>query len=298
MVSDKKNQSIIAFLLLTMLIITFLSYQNYKSYSKLKSAFLEEKKEMESELSRIILDYDEVLTQKTRISIKLRLERDKVLKLRDTLKNLKENNYGLLRKFRKRILFLEHQNKKLFAKVDSLNSANLSLKDKNLVFKEELSKKTLLTQKLSNYNTNLKKSKKSLEGTIAKAKELEIENFNVIPMKKKSNGTYTTTSRRKRIEALKISLDIIKNELADAGERKVYVQVINTDKNIVSVEGYTKLTDNSSIEYTDVFTVNYQKKEIALVSFVELQKGQIKKGRYIINAYLEGKLVGNKVLKI
>lgn len=298
MVSDRKSQSIITFLLLLMLIIAFLAYQNYASYTRLKSAFLDEKKEIEAELDRMIIDYDEALTQKTKASAKLKIERKRVIRLRDTVKNLQENSYNLLRKFRKRISFLEAQNKELFVKVDSLNNVNTHLRDENLIVKQELSKKTLLTKKLSDYSNDLEHSKKNLENTIAKARILEIKNFNVIPMRKRNNGKYTSTSRRRRIEAFKISLDIEKNELAEIGERKVFIQVIDTDKNVVSVNGHTTLKNDSQIAYTDVFTTNYQKKEIALISFVKLEKGKVKKGEYTINAYLEGKLVGNKLLKI
>lgn len=298
MVSDRKSQSIITFLLLLMLIIAFLAYQNHVSYTKLKSAFIDEKQEIEAELDRMIIDYDEALTQKTKASVKLKIERKRVIRLRDTVKNLQENSYNLLRKFRKRISFLEAQNKELFVKVDSLNNVNTHLRDENLVVKKELSKKTLLTKKLSDYSNDLEHSKKDLENTIAKAKVLEIKNFNVIPMRKRNNGKYTSTLRRRRIEAFKISLDIEKNELAEIGKRKVYIQVIDTDKNVVSVDGHTTLKDDSQIAYTDVFTTNYQKKEVALVSFVEIEKGKVKKGKYTINAYLEGKLVGNKLLEI
>lgn len=297
MVSDKKSQNIIAFLLLIMFIISFLAYQNYRSYSTLKSAFIEEKKEIESELDRLIVDYDEALSKKTRVSIKLNLERDKVLRLKDSLKELKEGNYKLFRKFRNRIVFLEDQNKALFVKVDSLNNVNRSLKDRHLVAKQRLDKNLQLTEKLVDDNTYLKESKKNLENTIAKAQSLEIENFSVVPMKKRRNGKYTTTSRFRRVSAFKISLDIAKNEIAKTGERKVFLQIVDTHNNIISANGNATLKNNTQITYSDVFTVHYRNEQTALVSFVELEKGVVEKGEYTINAYLEGELAGSKKIQ-
>lgn len=296
--SDKKNRGIIVFLLLSLLAIGILSYQNAKYYSELQQAFLDEKTELKLELDRTIADYDNVVTEKINLSTKIRKERNKIIQLRDSLKNLKGRNYSLIRKYRKRFLELEKQNKILFAKVDSLNKANTSLRDENIAVKEKLDEKSNLTNKLEQTNESLKTSKKDLEEKIAIAEVLEINDLTVVPLKKRSNGSYTSTSRSKKIEAFKVSFDILKNEIAKKGNRKVYIQLVDMDRKIISADGSTVLKDGSKIVYSDVFKTNYQNREMSLVNLVKIEKGLVKKGKYIVNTYIEGDLVGNRIVEL
>lgn len=296
--SDKKNRGIIVFLLLSLVAIGILSFQNARDYSKLQTAFFEEKKELESELDKIITDYDSAITKKINVSVKLRKERNRVIQLRDSIRSLQENNYSLIRKFRKRISKLEKQNKVLFAKVDSLNEQNTFLQVENIAVREELSAKDKLSNKLAQTNKQLKKSRENLETKIAIAQELEVNDLTVVPLKKRSSGKYTSTSRARKVEAFKVSFDILKNELATEGERKVYIQLLDMDKNIISADGYKHLKNGKKLVYSDVFSADYHNKEISLVNLIEVEKGHIKKGDYIVNLFLEGKLVKSSTIKL
>lgn len=298
MISDKKNRGIIVFLLITIMVIGLLAFQNYKDYSNLKTAFQGEKKELELELDKIITDYDKAITDKIGISKKLRKERLKVLQFKDTIKNLQEKNYYLIRVYRKRITKLENQNKLLFAKVDSLNEANTYLQVENIAVKEELNEKKQLAHKLFQKNSNLKKDQKNLIKTVKKAQLLEAKNIVVIPMKKKRSGRYTSTSRSKKTEAFKITLDVLKNDVAPQGERKLYVQVLDENKKTISPDGVIALENGTTINYSDSFTLDYKNKATSLVSLVKMAKGSLKKGKYTVSIFLENKMIGDRIVEL
>lgn len=296
--SDKKNRGIIVFLLLLIVTIGILSYLNARDYSILKEAFQEEKQELESELDKIIVDYDNALSGKIELTRELREKRLKITSLRDSLKGLEEKNYSQIRRYRNRISVLEKQNRELFAKVDSLNTENHNLQEENLAVKEELTQKNLLASRLTKTNNSLQKTKENLEKKVSKAEELEIDDLSVTPMKKRSNGDYTSTSRHRKAEAFKVSYDILKNDIAKKGVRKAYVQIIDMDKNIISADGYTILKSGSKMVYSDAFTINYDNHETNIVNLSEVTKGYLKRGKYTINLFLEGKLMGNRTITL
>lgn len=296
--SDKKNRGIIVFLLLLVLAIGYLSYQNARDYGELQSVFQEEKNELEIELDKIITDYDGVIDQKIKLSTNIQDKRSKVIQLRDTIKNLEEKNYSLIKRFRKEITVLERENRELFATIDSLNQVNTVLQIENLTVKEELDKQSEIAQKLASKYSHLKKSNKSLENKVAKAAEIEVDGIEITPMKLKSNGSYTTTSRSKRTDAFRLTLNLLRNEVAKPGKRKVYVSIVDMDKNVISADGHIVLKDGSRLVYSDAFNINYQNTEISLVSLVKVNNEHIKKGNYIISVYLEGNPVGNRVIEL
>lgn len=289
--SDNKNRGIIVFLLLLIITIGTLSYLNYVDYSSLKQAFQIEKQELESELDKVIADYDSALSGKITLTKQLREKRTRIIGLRDSLKELQEKNYSLMRKYRGRISMLEKQNKQLFLKIDSLNFENQTLQEENLAVKQELTSKNLLAlQKQIAID--------SLQQKVSIAEELEINNLIVVPMKRRRNGRYTSTSRRRRASAFKISYNVLKNDIAEKGKRKVYVQVVDADKNIISTDGHLTLKNGSKLPYSDAFTINYDNQKTNVVNLSEFNEGDLKKGKYFINLFLEGKQIGAKLVTL
>lgn len=288
---DTRSRGIIIFLLIALIAIGLLSYQNAQDYSILRGAFVEEKNELKAELDKIIKDYDNAITSKINISSRLRKEKIKVVQLRDSIDVLKEENYSLIRKYRKRISNLEKQNKLLFVQVDSL-------KDENTFLKVELTEKEKLSNQLAQTNQKLKNTKRSLEDKVAIASNLEIDDVIITPLKKRSNGKYTSTSRSRKVEAFKITFDILKNGVAKKGQRKIYIQILDTNKNVISPDGHIALRNKQKIVYSAVFNADYNNQQMSLVNLVNVEKGHIKKGNYIISTYIEGELMSRKVIKL
>ncbi len=295
--SEKKNRGIIGFLLLLVLIIGFLSYQNARDYEGLQTIFEEEKKDLKSELDKMIVNYDNAFDKNLNLSKNIKEKREKLASLRDTIINLKEENYNLIRKFRKQILTLERENRLLFAQVDSLNSINNDLLVENVTVKEELAEQNNRAQKLTEKYTFLKKAKSNLEKRVAKVSELEVTDIDVSAMKLKGDK-YKTTSRSKITDAFRVSLTVLENSIAKAGKKKVYVTIIDMDKNIISVKGNIKLNNGKKMPYSDVFEIQYNNSKTAFVSLAKVDRDIIKKGKYIINICLEGNLVGNRIVTL
>lgn len=298
MTTDKKNIGLIAFLLMLIVAIGYLSYQNAKDYSELKNAFELERIELELELDDVIRDYDNAISRKENISKKLKDQLYKIVRLRDTIKSLKSYNYGLIRKYRRRIARLESQNKKLFVQVDSLNNLNNELLAENVTVKEELGEKEELNTSLVRKNKLLFNRKKNLEEKVAKAKIIRTSQIIAIAMKESSNGKLSSTSKLNDIGFFKVSFDLLENKFAGKGLKSICIQILDENRNIVSRKGITVIRNKSKIIYSDLFVADYRNKETGLVSLIKVDRENIQRGVYTIKVFVEGIYSGETIVKL
>lgn len=295
--SKTKNNSFIAFLILLILVIGFLSYENAKDYSELKAVFELEKKELESELTNIIEDYEEASYKKSKYSLRLKDELHKVIQLRDSVKNLKEVDYKFIRYYRKRTGILIEENEKLFTQINRLNTINNELISKNDSVKEALLVKEKQNAKLANLNRFLSKEKHDLKKKIATAEIIEISTIKAEAMKKKRNGKFTSTTRSNRVNAFKIEFDLLENKVASSGSKEIYIQIMDTNKKVIAPYKKVSLQNNKKIWCSDVLIAEYNNEQLSMISFVNINS-KINAGIYHINTFVYGIQAGNKSLAL
>ncbi len=298
MTPQKRKSALIVVLLILSLFLTLYSFQKSSQYSTLQKVFQDEKADLEKELDEIIKDYTDVVVRKKRISKRLQVELGKMQNLRDSIKNLRVDNYNLIRKYRKKIASLERENKKLFIRVDSLNTANDQLTQDNLVANEILKQKETINVALTKKFKKLEVKQKDLEAKVAIGGIIKTSPVKVIAMKERSSGKLTSTSRSSRTDAFKVNFDLLENPITNAGDKSVYIQIIDENKKVVAPKGVTNLKDGGKIQYTDSVEVNYNNDRLSLVSLVLVNRDDINKGKYTISTFIDGVYTGNTTLKL
>ncbi|WP_299156456.1 hypothetical protein [uncultured Tenacibaculum sp.] len=293
-----KNNGIVAFLMVLIITIGYLSYQNASDYAELKNVFDLEKKELEMELNIVIKDYEDVSFNKNEVSLKLRDELHKIIKLRDTIQNLKAIDYGLIRFYRKRIANLAKQNKILFTQIDSLNHINNELETKNDSVKEVLLEKESQNTQLKSKNYFLGQEKKVLKEKIAVAEIIEISSIKVEAMKKKRSNRYTSTSRSSKTDAFKVEFNLLENKIITEGVKPIYIQIMDENKNIVAPSKEVKLKNREKILSSDILMAEYHNKQLSVISFVNVNRENIKRGSYFIKVFVDGVFSGNSIVKL
>lgn len=293
-----KNNGIVAFLMVLIITIGYLSYQNASDYAELKNVFDLEKKELESELNIVIKDYEDVSFNKNEVSLKLREELHKIIKLRDTIQNLKAIDYGLIRFYRKRIANLAQQNKILFTQIDSLNHINNELETKNDSVKEVLIEKENQNTKLKHKNYFLGQEKKVLKEKIAVAEIIEISSIKVAAMKKKRSNRYTSTSRSSKTDAFKVEFNLLENKIITEGVKPIYIQIMDEDKKIIAPAKVVKLKNREKILSSDILMAEYHNKQLSVISFVNVNRENIRRGSYLIKVFVNGVFAGNSIVKL
>jgi uncharacterized protein (DUF3084 family) len=238
---------------------------------------LSEKEQVMKDLNDLKTTYDAAIAENTSMSDELIAERDKVVAL---IEKLKYSN-GDVAKFKKQFLALESKMKTLFAENETLKKDNTVLKvqrDSTIVVLDE-SKKT--NKELTGQNEDLTK-------TVEKGSKLAIVNLKTAAYILRSSGKEIPTDKASRADVLKVSFTIAENAIAKSGDRKYYVQVIDSKNNVMGERQSEKFADKT-LTYSFIANVKYDNKTVDLVKNVSAEK--LVKGTFYVNVFDNGQLV-------
>lgn len=287
MEQEKKSNNKLIIIALGVLLVAALGYTFYTNseHAKITNAIEEEKAEIELNLDNMIVKYEDAIGENTSMSNELAFERDKIIALRDSIKDLKATNYSLIRRYRKQIEKLEADNLELFQMNDELTKKNQlltqNLDSANVKINKQIAKNDTLAIQ------NMKLGEKVAIGSI-----LKVNSAKVLAMRERSNGKLVETSRSKNTDAFRINFTIEQNAIAEQGERSVYIQVLDIQGNTLGSKGELTLLDGTNISYSDRTLVDYLNQDIAIISLVEVNSDNIKKGVYTVNVYIDNLLAG------
>jgi uncharacterized protein (DUF3084 family) len=238
---------------------------------------LSEKEQVMKDLNDLKTTYDAAIAENTSMSDELIAERDKVVAL---IEKLKYSN-GDVAKFKKQFLALESKMKTLFAENETLKKDNTVLKvqrDSTIVVLDE-SKKT--NKELTGQNEDLTK-------TVEKGSKLAIVNLKTAAYILRSSGKEIPTDKASRADVLKVSFTIAENAIAKSGDRKYYVQVIDSKNNVMGERQTEKFADKT-LTYSFIANVKFNNKTVDLVQNVPAEK--LVKGTFYVNVFDNGQLV-------
>jgi len=238
---------------------------------------LSEKEQVMKDLNDLKSTYDAAIAENTSMSDELIAERDKVVAL---MEKLKYSN-GDVSKYKKQYLALESKMKGLVAENETLKKDNTVLKvqrDSTIVVLDE-SKKT--NQVLTGQNEDLSK-------TVEKGSKLAIVNLKTAAFIVRSSGKEIATDKASRADILKVSFTIAENAIAKSGERKYYVQLIDSKNNVMGERQTEKFADKT-LTYSFIANVKFNNKTVDLVQNVPAEK--LVKGTFYANVFDNGQLV-------
>ena len=125
---------------------------------------------------------------------------------------------------------------------------------------------------LSTAKQRLEKEKQKLFVKANKASAIMLEKMEVKGYVIKKNGKQSTESDADDLQMLKICFNMLKNEIADAGQELFYIRIIGPDGNTLYDEKagsgmMTKSSDDTKMNYTKKYLVDYngQAENICLV---------------------------------
>ena len=238
---------------------------------------LSEKDQVMKDLKDLKTTYDAAIAENTSMSDELIAEREKVVALMENLKN----SNGDVAKFKKQYLALESKMKGLVAENETLKKDNTVLKvqrDSTIVVLDE-SKKT---------NKELNGKNEDLTKTVEKGSKLAIVNLKTAAFIVRSSGKEIETDKASRADVLKVSFTIAENSIAKSGDRKFYVQVIDSKNNVMG-ERQTERFSDLTLTYSFIANVKYDNKTVDLVKNVPAEK--LVKGTFFVNVFDNGQLV-------
>lgn len=274
---------IIGSLIVVVAVLGVFSLNTYES-NKAHQLFLEqEKKLVESELSQMILRYDEISLTSNVLSEQLTGAQ---LKARSALGKLRllKGDVSVLSSFKSELSDIKSRNSSLFKAVDSINSLNERLEHDKLLAYNALGEQKRV-------NNSLIKANKSLNKTIEKAAFLTANSFEA---KAYRSGTTTETSKAAQANRIDVCFTLAENVLTEKGMKDIYIQILNPLNNVIANKGVIEF-GKSLLIYSDKQRINYDNKVLDICTSILADKSDkpFTKGTYYVSVFHKERKLGN-----
>lgn len=296
----KKRTLRYALLAITLLMI-FFAFSKNNDYNNLKDVLTKDKEDLQVELNGIVEDYKQLNVKNKKLSRRVIKEINKIIALKDSVKNLKVENFKLIRSFRRSTAKLQKENRILISKVDSLNIVNSDLKKENILANEILSKKNIIESNLKKKNHSLAEVNEKLkeEIEIAPAREIKTSNVKAIAMKEKNSGKLATTFKHNRTDAFRVNFKLLENDLTAPGDKKIHIQVKDKKDNVIAAKTEEAVLKNDKkIKYSDELIADYKNEEIEVLSLILVDRENMEKGEYKINVFIDGNYSSSSIVTL
>lgn len=235
-----------------------------------------QKTEIEGELEDLIANYDEVIQDNEIKDKDLLAARERIEVLLDSVKGA-EANLALIKRYKVEIGRLKQERKLLFKKADSLIQAN------QLLAMERDSTNVLLDQTIKVVDSvsekNLALAETVKKGSVVNAVDLRGEGVIV-----RNSGRIVDTKRASRADKVRACFTLSPNPIAEAGDRMLYVQVINPENNLLGEKGTIEF-EEGILNYSATTKVFYENDELDVCVLVDAAEQDLIKGTYVINVF-------------
>ena len=289
--SSNNNRAKILIGLLVVLLVSLAGY-TYTLIQQNKETvlFLEaDKAEVQKELEAIVVSYNEILQDNELKDKELIAARDRIVVLLDSVKNYKAN-LSIINRYKAQVRALKNERTQLFIRADSLLIVTQPLAIEKDSTTAVLNKTIKVVDSVTTANTQLFNS-------LEKGALIGITNLDATAIIVRKGGKIKQTKRASRADKIRVCYTIAPNTLAQAGDRVLYVQVINPDNNIIGDKSNITFGQDL-LTYSKSEIVFYENKALDVCAIVGTTGQDVLKGLYTINIFDAQRQIGSTTLML
>ena len=289
--SSNNNRAKILIGLLVVLLVSLAGY-TYTLIQQNKETllFLEaDKAEVQKELEAIVVSYNEILQDNELKDKELIAARDRIVVLLDSVKNYKAN-LSIINRYKAQVRGLKNERTQLFKRADSLLIVTQRLAIEKDSTTAVLNKTIKVVDSVTTANTQLFNS-------LEKGALIGITNLDATAIIVRKGGKIKETKRASRADKIRVCYTIAPNTLAQAGDRVLYVQVINPDNNIIGDKSNITFGQDL-LTYSKSEIVFYENKALDVCAIVGTTGQDVLKGSYTINIFDAQRQIGSTTLML
>lgn len=200
----------------------------------------------------------------------------------EQLQREKTYNYEQLAKYKKEVATLRNVMKGYLRQIDSLNTINSNLQAQNIQYKKEINTAQLRAdvaeEKADELNTKVR------IGSVIQASGIRMTALNA-----KSNEV----KRMRLAKRLKVDFDLTANELAEPGEKSVYLRILGPDGYLLAPSEVILFSfEGDEMRASAVRKVDYENESVPVSIFYDGET--FSNGTYTVEIYVDGRLSGSK----
>jgi cell division protein FtsB len=289
--SSNNNRAKILIGLLVVLLVSLAGY-TYTLIQQNKETllFLEaDKAEVQKELEAIVVSYNEILQDNELKDKELIAARDRIVVLLDSVKNYKAN-LSIINRYKAQVRALKNERTQLFIRADSLLIVTQRLAIEKDSTTAVLNKTIKVVDSVTTANTQLFNS-------LEKGALIGITNLDATAIIVRKGGKIKQTKRASRADKIRVCYTIAPNTLAQAGDRVLYVQVINPDNNIIGDKSNITFGQDL-LTYSKSESVFYENQALDVCAIIGTTGQDVLKGLYTINIFDAQRQIGSTTLML
>ena len=283
-----KNKSIVGYRIVIIILVVVLAAlsmlyfnihrQQERDYELLRI----DRDSIQSDLGHLIEEYDNLQISNDTMALKL----EEANKLMEELKRERSWNLAKIKQYEKEVGTLRTVMKGYLRQIDSLNQLNKKLIDENVGYRKEISSITLRAEVAEEKAAELNNIVR--QGSVLRARDISLVALN-------ERGK--EISRVKNAARLRADFVLSANELANPGERTIYLRIISPDGYPLSTESVPTFEfEGERVTYSASRDVDYQNEDLGVGIFYA-GRG-FTAGRYTVQIYCDGYLIGSSEIAL
>lgn len=285
--TEKKNNTALkiltGILAVALIALSIYTIKFYNEEKENKEILQKEKSVIEDELNELIVKYDEAIEENEVMDQDLVNARDRISRLLDSVKD-NEANLVLISRYRREIGNLKSEKDRLFRVVDSLSTQNQMLAT-------SLDSTNVALQERTKFSDSLKTTNQSLSTKVDKASRLKVTSLSGEGVIVRNSGKLVENDNNRRVDQIRTCFTITANDLAEAGEKNMYVQVYNPDNELVGDQIVIQ-HEGGTMVYSASSKVFYEKEELDVCILSKTKEDKLLEGNYKVYVYNDAMLLG------
>ena len=260
----------------------------YKEKVENEKVLVDEKTKVLNELNQMAVQYDVAMRENKVVNQNLVEAKARIESLIDSLK-VSETNVKSLWKFKKKYLALQKEMDFILTENDKLKVENqllaTTLDSTKVDYELKLAERTTFTDSLLVQNT-------ALVDIVEGAAVLSANSMNVTGVIERSSGKQIPTERARRSDKIRICFTVAKNKLVQAGDKELFVQVIDPKNNILGVNEQITFGEEV-LNYSLISKFNYENQSLPICEYLAKKNDDVdfEKGTYKVNVFNGKELV-------
>ena len=241
-----------------------------------------EKDQLTDQMMQLRSDYQELTTNNDSLNVQLEREREKVDQLIDRVQRTEATNRARMREYEAELGTLRAIMRNYITQIDSLNALNTSLRQDVAQARSQARESQ---QRYDNLRTTTDEYARQVEiGSVLKARGFILTAL---------TAADRDTDRSSRTTKLKVCLNLIENDIAVKGWRKIYIRIKGPD-GILMTNSQQQIFTSEGMQmiYSAVREVDYQGSELEVCIFFASGQSYVR-GVYSVDVYTEETKLGS-----
>lgn len=287
--NDKKLKWLIGMLSVLLIALTVFTVNMYSDFQENTGNLETEKQVIQAELETLLATYDKALEESDYKDQELLLARERIEQLLDSVKDM-EANMNLIRRYRTEIGKLKSEKELLFRKADSLQIVAIHLEAERDSTYAKLDKTTRIVDSIAIQNEALSK-------IVVKGAALKTSNLKAEGVFHRRSGKVIETDKSRRADKIRTCFTLNENPIATAGDRLLYVQIINPKNNVVGQKATVNFDENI-LTYSAATAVFYENEALDICVVIESDQEDLVPGDYVINVFEGPRMLSSTTMKL